>query len=196
MPIVVVCPHCDWEGRVPDNLAGRTGKCPTCGERIPIPKRGTRAVDDADIIDDADVVEDEPQPESRRPARRDDDDDDRPARTRRRPDDDEDRPARSRRRPADDDEEDEDEDDRPRRSRRLRRDEEEDDRPRRPRRKRRRRASGGVNTQMVVGGCIMLLIMIVWFVVGLAFGFCFYWPPIGSVIAIVAIVRGLMGASD
>src|SRR5262245_23941433 len=99
MPISVACRHCDWRGRVPDNLAGKSGKCPTCGELIPIkksagppPLSGSRgkADDEADIVDDADVVEDEPRPKSKRPARRDDEDDDRPPRSRRRSDDDDD----------------------------------------------------------------------------------------------------------
>jgi hypothetical protein len=50
---------------------------------------------------------------------------------------------------------------------------------------------------MVVGGIILLVMMIVWFVVGiLAFDICFYWPPIGSVIAIITIIRGLMGKTS
>jgi hypothetical protein len=224
MPISIACPHCDWKGRVPDNLAGRKGKCPTCGELVPIPKKGTpppvpvgqkAAVDDEpDLVDDADVVEDEPRPAAKRPApaRRpvDDDDDDRPSRSRRRADDDDEddrprkarrrdddedeRPARSRRR-VDEDDEDDEEDDRPRRSKRLADD---DDRPRRPRKKRRRKESeGGPNTRMIAGGFVMLFLMIVWWVVGLVFfDLCFYYPPIGGIIACVAIIRGLMGKSD
>ena len=38
MPIAVACPHCDWKGRVKDELAGKKGKCPTCGELVPIPQ--------------------------------------------------------------------------------------------------------------------------------------------------------------
>ena len=37
MPIAISCPHCDWKGSVKDELAGKKGKCPTCGELIPIP---------------------------------------------------------------------------------------------------------------------------------------------------------------
>jgi hypothetical protein len=143
MPITIACQHCDWKGRVPDNLAGRKGKCPTCGELVPIPKKGTpppvpaghkAAVDDEpDLVDDADIVEDEPRPPAKRPAPAhrpadDDEDDDRPRKARRR-DDEDDRPARSRRR-ADDD----DEDERPRKARRRDDDEDEDDdRPRKAR---------------------------------------------------------------
>ena len=74
MPIAISCETCDWKGRVKDELAGKKGKCPSCGEPIPIPKKGTpppiptRAVDDApdvvddDIIEDAEVVEQKSRP--------------------------------------------------------------------------------------------------------------------------------------
>jgi hypothetical protein len=163
MPIAIACPHCDWKGRVPDNLAGRKGKCPTCGELVPIPKKGTpppvpagqkAAVDDEpDLVDDADIVEDEPRPPAKRPApgRRlveDNEDDDRSARSRRRADDEDDeddRPRKARRRDEDDEDErprkarrrdDDDEDERPARSRRRPADDdEEDERPARSRRR-------------------------------------------------------------
>lgn len=171
MPIAIACPHCDWKGKVADTLAGQKGKCPTCGELVPIPKRsapppvrgGKKAVDDEpDVVDDADIVDDaeEDRPSKSRGAvarRRPDDDDDRPSRSRRRVDDDDDeRPSRSRRRPADDEDEDErpararrrptdddDEDERPSRSRRRVDDDEEEDRPRKKRGgpKKRRRAA-------------------------------------------------------
>lgn len=150
MPIAIACPHCDWKGRVKDELAGKKGKCPTCGELVPIPntpglpsKRSS--VDDApDVVDEADFVEESPRPRGKpksksldeafrsvgrddddrpRARRRDeDDDDDRPRGRRRDDDEDDDRPRR--RRPADDEDE-----DRPARSRR--RDDDDDDRPRR-----------------------------------------------------------------
>jgi hypothetical protein len=160
MSIPVSCGQCGWKAAVEDELAGKTGKCPTCGELILIPKKGapppvpTRR--NADVVDDADIVEDEPRSRSTsgsrpgvgskarrdededRPRRRrdEDDDDDRPSRSRRRAaddDEDDDRPSRSRRRPVEDD----DDDDRPRTRRRAREDDydDDDDRPRRRRRK-------------------------------------------------------------
>jgi hypothetical protein len=147
MPISIACPHCDWKGRVKDELAGRKGKCPTCGELIPIPAKGSPppvpggqkpAVDaEPDVVDDADIVEDEPRAKSKpgRPApsskgRRGEDEDDRPRR-RRDEDDEDDRPSKSRRRAADD----EDEDDRPPKARRRRdEDDEDEDRPSKRRR--------------------------------------------------------------
>jgi hypothetical protein len=203
MPILAVCPHCDWKGRVKDELGGRLGKCPTCGEQFYIPVKGTpppmpgaKSIDDSpDVVDDAEVVEERRRPKWERMSRKADGDED----------DDEVRPARSRRR-ADDDED----DDRPRPSKRYAYDDDEDDRPRprrrpadddedRPRRRRRRRRvePSGPNMKMVGGGIVLLIIMIVWWVVGLIFfDLCFYWPPIGSIIAIVTIVRGLMGARE
>ncbi len=43
----------------------------------------------------------------------------------------------------------------------------------------------------LMGGVIMLLIAIVWFVVGLAAGYVFYYPPILAIIGIYAIIKGL-----
>src|SRR5262245_49618315 len=118
MPIAISCSQCDWKGKVADNLAGKKGKCPTCGELIPIKKssgppplaRG-KTDDESDIVDDADVVEDEPRPKKSASRGRDDEDDDRPARSRRRDDEDDDRPRKRRR-------DEDDEDDRPAKSRR------------------------------------------------------------------------------
>jgi hypothetical protein len=153
MPIAIACPHCDWKGRVKDELAGKTGKCPTCGELVPIPaakakgapppfpgaKKSTLVddepdvIDDADIVEDAEVVDDRPRPKPRPSGGRSVGD----ARSsmgkgRKRDDDDDDRPSKSRRRPADDD----DEDERPAKSRRRPVDDDEDDE--RPAKSRRR----------------------------------------------------------
>ncbi len=43
----------------------------------------------------------------------------------------------------------------------------------------------------VVGGLLMVLIAVVWFVLGLAGGIIFFYPPILFVIGLVAIARGL-----
>ncbi|HKB01857.1 MAG TPA: hypothetical protein VKD90_06535 [Gemmataceae bacterium] len=146
MPIAISCPHCDWKGRVKDELAGKKGKCPTCGELVPIPsksgpppvpggKKPAAVDDDPDVVDDADIVDDDEAPT---PA----------AKPRVKPksasmsqalgsvnhdrkrsnDDDDDGRPRARRR-ADDD----DEDERPR-SRRRTDDDDEDERPRSRRR--------------------------------------------------------------
>ena len=151
MPIAIACPHCDWKGKVPDNLAGKKGKCPTCGELIPIkkpsgpPPLSRGKADEPEFVDDAEIVEDEPRPKPAAGRRRpDDDDDDRPARSRRRQDDDEDDDRPRKRRPADDEDDrparsrrrdEDDEDDRPSRSRRRPADDEDDERPARSRRR-------------------------------------------------------------
>ena len=152
MPIAIACPHCDWNGRVKDELAGKTGKCPTCGELVPIPKASVKGspppipggrktapeddvpevVDDADIVEDAEVVDDEPRPRPKaKPTanNRHKKDDDRPRRRREKDDDDE-RPAKARRRPADDDD-----DERPAKARRRPADDDDDERPAKARRR-------------------------------------------------------------
>lgn len=43
----------------------------------------------------------------------------------------------------------------------------------------------------VVGGLIMIVIAVVWFFVGLAGGYIFFYPPILFVIGIYAILRGI-----
>jgi hypothetical protein len=42
----------------------------------------------------------------------------------------------------------------------------------------------------VVGGLLMILIAVVWFVVGLMGGYIFFYPPILAVIGIIAIIKG------
>jgi len=209
MPISIACPHCDWTGKVKDDLAGKNGKCPTCGEVVPIPKRsapppvrGKKAadpdvVDDANIFDDTQVVEDEPRPKSKRPARRDDEDD-RPPRSHRRTDDedDDDRLRKSRRLRDDDDD---DDDYRPRKARRLR-DEEDDDRPRKRRRPSRRavprQTSGSKKSLAILGGIGLILLGIGLFVVFLlALNRIWIYPLILSIGGGVSVFRGMSADS-
>jgi hypothetical protein len=44
----------------------------------------------------------------------------------------------------------------------------------------------------LIGGLLMMLIAIVWFVAGLAAGFIFFYPPILLVIGFIAVIRGLL----
>ena len=161
MPIAIACRFCDWKGKVKDELAGKNGKCPTCGELVPIPntpsksppplagKKSAVPDDEPDIVDDADFVEEEddrPKPKPRPSAgrsvggaldsvgrgRRDDDEEDERPRSRRSRDEDEDDEPRARSRKRRDDEEDE----RPSKSRRRAVDDD-DDEPRSRSRKRR-----------------------------------------------------------
>jgi anti-sigma factor RsiW len=48
---------------------------------------------------------------------------------------------------------------------------------------------GSINSG-IVGGILMILIAIVWFVVGLTGGVIFFYPPILAVIGIIAIIKG------
>lgn len=53
---------------------------------------------------------------------------------------------------------------------------------------------GNVNSG-VVGGFLMMLIAVVWFVLGLAGGYIFFYPPILFVVGIIAVVKGGLGDS-
>jgi predicted Zn finger-like uncharacterized protein len=122
---LVSCPDCQRKLRVPNELIGKTVKCPTCGHTFT-----------ADPTIQAPPPPPPPSPAEDRPARtskvsRDDRDDDE--------DDDEERSRRKRRRSRRDDDDDDDDDDRPRRRSRSRRDDDDDDDDDRPRRRRRPR---------------------------------------------------------
>jgi transposase len=73
-----------------------------------------------------------------------------------------------------------------------------DDRPRpkkrRPPGKRERPSKGSDHSisPSVVGGLLMMLIAVVWFVGGLFFNIIFFYPPILFVIGIIALVKGLV----
>jgi hypothetical protein len=58
-------------------------------------------------------------------------------------------------------------------------------------------SSGGFGTVNagVIGGVIMMLIAVVWFIAGLAGGIIFFYPPILFIIGIVAVVKGGLGNS-
>jgi hypothetical protein len=47
----------------------------------------------------------------------------------------------------------------------------------------------------VIGGLLMILIAVVWFVVGLAGGIIFFYPPVLAVIGLIAIAKGLSGGN-
>jgi hypothetical protein len=199
MPIAIACLHCDWKGNVADDLAGRKGKCPTCGEQVPVPRRkipppipGCRRPDDgvSDLVTDADIIEDKPLP--KRPARQRDEDRDRPSRggRRRNDDDEDDRPARSRRRSVDDDD-----DDRVRKARRRLASEVDDVSPRRQRSggpRHIRRSTGSGRSKAIVGGIGLIVLAIVLF----AFFFfvlnrIWFYPIFLVIGGVVSLIRGL-----
>jgi hypothetical protein len=91
-------------------------------------------------------------------------------------------------------------DDRVRTSRRRDEDEDEDE----PRPKRRREEARGPSITFergwfgstnagVLGGLLMILIAVVWFVLGLAANRIFFYPPILFVIGVIAVIKGLAG---
>jgi hypothetical protein len=45
MSIAICCAQCDWKGNVKVELAGKKGKCPTCGEPITVPNSGAEPDD-------------------------------------------------------------------------------------------------------------------------------------------------------
>lgn len=45
MSISVVCEHCGWKADVKDASAGKKGKCPTCGEPVVVPHATSEEVD-------------------------------------------------------------------------------------------------------------------------------------------------------
>lgn len=53
---------------------------------------------------------------------------------------------------------------------------------------------GSINAG-VIGGILMMVIAVIWFVVGLAGGIIFFYPPILFVIGIIAVVKGGLGNS-
>jgi hypothetical protein len=199
MPIPLEC-ACGRSLRVKDELAGRKVKCPQCGGVLAVPKPAAAEEDDEPRLIPLDDSEEESRPVEKksRPNLKE--------RVQTAP-----RPAG--RRAPDEDEEDED-DDRSRREEVRRRREREEEREREAEREERRllkqhrresrrdatrhsqpRVSfergwlGSMNAG-IVGGLLMILIAIVWFVVGLAFGIIFFYPPILAVIGVIAIIKG------
>jgi hypothetical protein len=179
--------------RAKDEYAGRKLRCPSCSNVLVIPERPRprRQEDDVEEVVTLDPVEEKvtarrPRPEAGVT----------------------DRPRPKPRLPREDDE---DEDDRPRRPRPRRDDEEEDDRPARrrirqgtgrvddarPLRRKKPRVVvnegwfGSINGG-VIGGILMMLIAVVWFVLGLAAGYIFFYPPVLFVVGIIAFCKGLM----
>jgi hypothetical protein len=68
-------------------------------------------------------------------------------------------------------------------------------RPRKPRRQPKvafERGWFGSTNSGVVGGILMMVIAVVWFVLGLMAGWLFYYPPVLLVIGLIAMIKGLM----
>ncbi|MFL5338725.1 MAG: hypothetical protein ACJ8F7_01045 [Gemmataceae bacterium] len=79
-----------------------------------------------------------------------------------------------------------------------------DDRPVRHRRPRRRRSpresSGGYSgisiSPGVIAGLLMVLGAVVWFILGLFFGWIFFYPPILFILGLVRLIMSLMGREE
>ncbi|MGL6076855.1 MAG: trypsin-like peptidase domain-containing protein [Fimbriiglobus sp.] len=82
MPIDVVCESCEADFAVPETLAGKTIKCKSCGEGIPVPASGvkkaapTKPAAPARRSRDEDEDEELPRAKSARKARDEDEDED------------------------------------------------------------------------------------------------------------------------
>ncbi|HEY2785115.1 MAG TPA: hypothetical protein VGJ05_09090 [Fimbriiglobus sp.] len=192
MTIRFACP-CGQELEAEAEHAGLATVCPQCQRELTIPAAKSRPpvarLAPPDLPDTGfTVVGDPPLPSASRP---------KPPPPRPRPPltnryDDDGAPARSRR------DAEEDEDVRPRKNRHYDDDEAHDDeedsrRPRMKRRKKRYDEPTGVNWTMVGGGALLMIGMAVWFIVGWIGGIIFFKPPIGFVIGLIAVVKGLMG---
>jgi hypothetical protein len=167
MTISLKC-SCGQTLRAREELAGKKAKCPACGRIHNVPEPEYDVVEEEEVFD-VEPVEAEEGIAPRRSRTRED---------------------ASFRAPA------------PRRTEPV---------PERPQRKRKRRRVqreeedsgvvfergwfGSINAG-VVGGILMILIALVWFVVGLAGGIIFFYPPILAVIGFVAIIKGAMGSGD
>jgi hypothetical protein len=175
MTIAIAC-DCGRSLRLKDELAGRKVRCPDCSTAITVPT-----------------------PRKRRDVEEEEEDGYRRA-------DDRDEPVR-RRRPRDEEPEERYSDRDPRRRSRdpvppdldvrkksYRRPKDRD-RDRGPRVAVEEGWFGSLNAG-VIGGALMMLIAVVWFVLGLAGGIIFFYPPILFVIGIVAMVKGAMGGGN
>jgi S1-C subfamily serine protease len=139
MPIRVVCPHCDCEFKVADELEGKKVRCRECQKPVPVGAAKSKRADDEE-----DEREERVQAKPSKAA---------PTAVRRsRADDEVDRPSRSVRR-RDDDEEDE----RPSRNVRRRADEEDDDDDRpAPSKSKKKSTSKGVLIAAIGGGVVLV----------------------------------------
>jgi hypothetical protein len=182
MPIPLTC-TCGRSLRLKDDLAGRKVRCPECRDVLTVPLAHEETVLEAlpadaeeDGVLQAELVK-APPTARRRPSYRRDEDDEEPE-------------TGIQARPF-----------RPKPAALPSADDEEPEPPRRPRRRRvkRRRSQGGLergwfgnSNAGIAGGLLMMLIALVWFFGGLAFGIIFFYPPVLFVIGIAAFIKGIV----
>jgi hypothetical protein len=212
--IAVTC-DCGRSIKVKDEMAGKKGRCPSCNAVLSIPEVSSEEPD-FELVETEDDhkskkvnlrrYRDEPEEEerpTRRRAKRDEDEedeDDRPVRRRSSREEEDERPRRSARAKPDSDEY--------KITRKVAERRRDPDPPRpRPRRRTRRAAySGGggggggggfnVNGGAMIGGIIVMLVAVVWFVVGLMFDYLFFFPPVLFLIGVIGFIKGILGHDD
>jgi hypothetical protein len=180
MPIPVSC-GCGRALRIKDELAGRKIRCPTCNAvlTVPAPETELEVVEEEEnegyeLLDEnatqkrPRAANESEEEYSRRERRRLAEEKDR--REQRREDEREEKRRRKQERQED-----------VRRQERLHRPCVVDDGGR----------HFGTSEAGVIGGIVMILIAVVWFVLGLMAGRVFFYPPILAVLGIAAIVKGL-----
>ena len=172
MPIAFSCP-CGKQFQVADDFAGKRTKCTGCGGplTVPNPPPAEPAEDECEVVDD-------PLPVAKAA----------PVRAVAAP------PPASKLgasrwadKPA---------------PRPVADDDEEDDRPAKPKKKKKKHrtsesSGGGVTVSGgVVAGLFMMLGAVVWLVVGLYFGWLFFYPPVLFIIGLISLIKGLMGYDE
>ena len=202
MPISIMCSHCDWKGKVKDEMAGKTGKCPTCGEHIPIPRAAAKAAPPPmpakkprrPAEDDPDIVEDEPKRKAKSKLSRDSDEDDRPRKPNRRTDEDDDepRPRKKISRAVDDDED----EPRPKKKKPARSDDDDEPPPRKKKRKKAKppESMSGKKVSAIAFGLLAVLVAggwLAWMFMG--DGRFRFYPFILLLIGLIGMFQGFTG---
>lgn len=168
MPITFHC-ACGKTLRVQDELAGKRVRCPACQAIVVAPEPE---------LEVGMPLEEEPPPPARRSAKAApaEDEDERPASS----------PAAKWKR--DEERDDEEDEDRPRKK--MKKGEKKDQKP----------DNFGMEKKIfrsgVIGGCVAMLVAVVWFVVGLINDFIFFYPPILFIIGLVAAIKGLVSPAE
>jgi len=169
MPIAIQC-GCGRSLRVKDELAGRKARCPNCNSVLAIPQPAAEKNSEEDAF--TYLLAESPEnpaptrPQSREQAIRADEDRDLPA-----PAPSRSRSSHSEKKPGPQA--------KPRRASR-----EYDEEP--------SRRGVSVNPAIITG-LLMMVGAAIWFFVGLAGGYIFFYPPVLFVLGIVSIVRGFTG---
>jgi DNA-directed RNA polymerase subunit RPC12/RpoP len=175
MPISLSC-DCGRKIRVKDEHAGRKVRCPACGIvlEVPVPEMEVEVEGDASDYSITETPKSKPPPLPKSKAPVDEQISDRKPLP---------RPSRA---PIDE----------PIAKRSPM------PRPRRTKSRRSRSESSGWSmpsiaiSPTIITGILMMLGAVAWFILGLAVGWIYFYPPILFVLGMAAVVRGLMGHED